>query len=441
MNVRKIAAKVRQTIYKAPENNSVVRLSATLAVEGLLAAIVLNLATSYSQMFASRLGATDTQVGLVSSLPQLLALLVLIPGALLASRVRDRRRPVEFSIIMIGVLYGIAGFSPWIGNHQIQVWFLIGAVSLANAPMALYNATWQSYFSDIVSIEDRNAVYAVRTSMTFIAGMFTLQITGIILGSIQSESVRILLYQICYWLSLIVSIIQFRVLRRAPSDVGDHVATGWRDLLTAAKGIVKSRGFVVFCLMSFFFHASWYMAWPLFFLIQVNYLGANEFWLGLIAVPASIIQWLTVKPWSRFIEKHGIRFTLLIGCIGLTANPLLAVLAAYLPPEMQLPGMVFMNLLNGFTFCAFQLSILQCMLEVVPARFRTINISVYTSLLLLANAITPILGVEIYVALGSNLQAMTLAMAISSIARVVGTGFFALRWFLLRKRPDCGMRI
>ena len=146
-----VSRRICQRFFPSMQDGNLSSLSAILAIEGLLAASVGNLATSFTQMFASRMGATDTQIGYISSLPQLLALLVLIPGALLASRIRDRRRPVEFAIMIYGVLFGIAGFSPWIANHQ--VWFLIGAISLANAPVALYNTTWQSYFSDIVPVE------------------------------------------------------------------------------------------------------------------------------------------------------------------------------------------------------------------------------------------------------------------------------------------------
>lgn len=429
-NYRQVISWARQKFLPSLNEGPSPHLSATLALEGLLAAVVGNLATGYTQMFASRMGATDNQIGYISALPQLLALLVLIPGALLATRSRDRRRPVEIAIILYGILYGIAGLSPWLGNYR--VWFLIGAISLANAPVALYNATWQSYFSDIVPVESRNSYYTRRTSMIFFAGIIVVQIIGIILGSAKTEEFRIWLYQSCYWLAFIIAVVQMRVLRRAPGIVSAQVSTGWRDLLAAGREMIQCRAFVLFCLISLLFHFGWYLSWPLFFINQVTFLGANETWISLIAVPANIVQWLTARPWGRFIEKHGIRLTLVIGSIGLAINPMLAVLAAYLPDGWKLPGMMILNLVTGVTFSAFMLSILQCMLEVVPVKYRTINISVYTTLLLIMNTIGPIVGVRIYVLLGSDLKAMTLSMLVSSIIRFIGGGLFLLRWHLLR---------
>ena len=48
-------------------------------MEGIAAAIVLNLYNPYVQMFAKRLGANDIDIALMNSLPQLVAIIILIP--------------------------------------------------------------------------------------------------------------------------------------------------------------------------------------------------------------------------------------------------------------------------------------------------------------------------------------------------------------------------
>ncbi len=436
INTMQILGRIRQKYLPSTTGGPGPHLSATLAVEGLLFAVILNLTTTYAQMFANRMGATDDQIGLVVSLPQLMALIVLIPGAVLAGRMTNSRRPIELSIISFGILFGLAGFSPWLGSFK--VWFFIAAIALANAPVALYNATWQNYFSEIVPMSERNTYYARRTAMTFLAGMLVTQLVGIVLGSVGNEALRTWLYQGCYWLALAAAIVQARTIRRAPA-VMNTVQTGWRDLWLAGKALLRCRSFLVFGAASLFFHAAWYMAWPLFFLIQVNYLESNETWLALVAVPASIVQWLTVRRWSRFIERQGLRLALVIGCVGLAVNPLLAVSCAWMPSGVGLYALLVFNLINALTFGAFQLSILQSLLEDVPVRYRTINISFYTSILLLANAFAPILGVRLYALLGSDLIAMTVAMAISSGLRLIGAGLFLLRWYWQRRNPACGI--
>ncbi|HBP37579.1 MAG TPA: hypothetical protein DD640_02340 [Clostridiales bacterium] len=431
---------IRQALHRVKNKDSspAGRTTAILANEGLLSAVMLIFATSYTSMFALRIGATDQQVGLISSLPQLFALLVMIPGALLASRLSDRRRPVEISLLLAGFIYGLAGFSPYLGD--VRVWYFIGLISLANAPVALYTTSWQNYFSDIIPAEQRNAVYTRRTSRTFIASVITVQAIGLILGGARTDTIRITLYQCCYWLAFAVSLLQCLVLRRAPSCVRETARITWRDFGQALRVLAHSRRFLAFAFISFILHAGWYMAWPLFTLIQVRYIGADETWLSLVALANYLVPWLTMPFWSKFIEKHGIRFTLVIGCLGMIISPITTLIDAYLPPAWMLPALVFTNCIYGLTFGAFQLTILQCLLEVVPLQNKPLNLSLYTAGILLTNAVLPTLGVQLYAALGSDLRGMTLAMTVSILLRTIGTVLFFCRWLRLRREPDSGMR-
>jgi hypothetical protein len=334
----------------------------------------------------------------------------------------------------------LTGFSPFLGD--LRVWFLIGTISLASAPLALYNATWQNYFSDIVPTGQRNSYYTLRTSMTYFACIVVVQAVGIILGHAASDSQRIWLYQCCYWLAFLFSILQLLVLRQSPRDLSEHQAsTGWKDLRLAIRELVRCSKFMKFFAISLIVHAGWYMAWPTFFIAQVTYMHADESWLGYLTVSASILQWLSVKPWGRYVERHGTRKALAIGSVGLALNPLFTVFCIYLPVPLQLPILLALGLLNACTFGAFQISILQCLLEVIPVRFRALNLSVYSSALLAANAVMPMFAVWIYSAFGTNLLALTISMSTATAIRLIGAALFIFRWHRLRQEPDCGIRV
>lgn len=437
--IRKISRELRQRVYPAREQDSGARLATQISAEGLLSAIVINLATVYTAMFANRMGATGSQIGIISSLPQFFALVSLIPGALLAGRLRDRRKPVEFALILAGLFYGLAGFSPLLGN--LRVWFLIGMISMANAPLALYNTTWQNYFSDIIPIGQRNSFYTMRTSMTYFAGIVVVQAVGIILGNASSDGRRIWLYQCCYWLAFMFSMLQLFVLRQSPRDVSDHPSSSsWQDLRTAFRELLKNRTFMRFFGISLILHSGWYMAWPTFFIAQVTYMHADESWLGYLTVSAGILQWLSVRPWGKYIDRHGARNALAIGAFGLALNPVVTIFCAYLAAPLQLPVLLILSLFNACTFGAFQISILQCLLEVIPVRYRSLNLSIYTSALLAANAVMPMLAIQIYTAAGTNLAALTISMIAATLVRLIGSVLFIIRWYHLRYEPDCGIR-
>lgn len=434
-----IFREIRYRIYPRKVNDAGRRLETKFAIEGLLSAVVLHLATVYTAMFATRLGATAGHIGLISSLPQMFAMIVLLPGAMLAGRMSNVRRPVEISLVLAGFFYGMAGLAPFLGIYDI--WFLIVMISLANAPLALYNVSWQNYFSDIVPPGQRNSIYTLRMSMTFIAGIVVVQIVGIVLGRAADEKTRILLYQICYWLAFLISLLQLRVLRSSPVAITEQKGRGFHDLAAAIKTILGSKPFRKFFAVSLLFHSGWYLAWPLFFLTQVHYLGADEAWLGYIVVAPGLVQWLTIKPWGKFIEKYGVRLALVIGCMGLAINPVFSILSAYLPAGLRLPVFLAFALINAATFGAFMLSALQALLEVIPQQYKQLNLSLYTTFLLLANTVMPLTGVQLYRALGETLGSMTIMMAASSAVRLTGALLFLLRWYKMRGEPDCGKRV
>lgn len=425
-------------VYPAPEQDNGARLATQISVEGLLASIVLNLATVFTAMFATRLGAGSGQIGLLASLPQWAGLAVLIPGTILAGRFRHSRRPVETSLLATGLLYGLAGLAPYMGEYRI--WYLMAMVALANAPMSLYNTTWQNYFSDVVPVSNRNNLYTMRTSMTFAAGILIVQVTGLLLSQAADDTTRIHLYQGCYFLAFAFSILQWLVIRQSPDIATEDSHVRLKEIKTAIRDIISNKGFLAFIGISFFFHIGWYMAWPLFFLLQVNFMGANEAWLSYVLVSASLLQWATVKYWGRFIERHGVRLTIVIGAAGLTVNPLFAMLSSYLPMDWRMPGMLVFNLVNAATFSAFQLSLLQCLLEVLPRKNKQLNLSFYTALLIFSNALMQWFGVTFYVWLGDSHSAMSISLAASSLIRLVGTALFFWRWLYLRREPDAGKR-
>ena len=67
---------------------------------GMASAVATNISNSYIPIFAMTiLGATNYQVGLISSLPPLVTLLVTLPAAILLNRSIEQKRLVAFSVL------------------------------------------------------------------------------------------------------------------------------------------------------------------------------------------------------------------------------------------------------------------------------------------------------------------------------------------------------
>jgi MFS family permease len=410
------------------------------ALEGLAASLVANLATAFASMFALRMGATDFQIGLISSLPPFFGLIVLLPGALATDRMKNKRSMVELSILILAISYLTVGLSPFLGS--LRVWAVVIAFSLSNAPSSLYNTSWQAYFSDVVAPELRNSFYALRTKATFLTGAVVILVTGLLLAYLpRNDAGRIQLYQFFYLVAFAASFLQIRLIRRISG--GDTAGPGpevRHRLPVAMRALLQSRPFLYFAGLSLLLYVGWQMSWPLFFIAQVRYLGADEAWISLLSVSTSLLNLLVTGFWSRFIEKHGVRATLVIGILGLAVNPMIYAVATFLPSAAALPMVFVFNMLVGITFPAFQLSIFQDLLSVIGEDDKTLRIAIYSSMTLVSNILAPLFGVWMYTSLGGDQRALTLTMLTSTALRLVTAVAFAGRWRRLRSHPDVGRK-
>ena len=59
---------------------------------GICATVALNLVNPYFAKFAERLGATDYQIGYLTSLPHFVSIFAFIPGAILIENNRDKKK-------------------------------------------------------------------------------------------------------------------------------------------------------------------------------------------------------------------------------------------------------------------------------------------------------------------------------------------------------------
>ena len=82
----------RNIVHKITEPGNRILLLFTL--EGMLITLVNNLVGNNNNIFATRLGANDLQLSLLTTIPQLVGLIVLIPGGILTDRMKNKRNMV-----------------------------------------------------------------------------------------------------------------------------------------------------------------------------------------------------------------------------------------------------------------------------------------------------------------------------------------------------------
>jgi len=402
------------------------------AMEGILYTLIITLANNNNNLYASRLGATASDLGLIASLPPIVGMLSLIPLAVLTDRMHNKKPMVMLSAVGLGFMYVLVGMLAFFNASMVP--FLILLLVLVNIPMSLYNSSWQAFFSDVINPCDRNASYSFRTKMNTAVGIFIPLLAGGILA-LASGSGKIFVHQIYYWLAFPLALGQVLFLKKIKGGTVHKKSTlRLSDVGKSARTLFRSRTFMGFLAVALLVYCGWEMDWSLYFLAQFRYLHMNEAGISLITVLCAVTQFLTIGLWSRLIEKKGIRFVFVIGAGGFAFCSCFLVLSLSVPLT---PGLILYYILQSIgssAYSAFQISVFQCLLEAIPHENRTLSISIYNTVILLSNTIMPYLGIFFYKSLGESRNAMILSIAIIGTVRIFATLAALIRWYRLRGR-------
>jgi hypothetical protein len=327
------------------------------------------------------------------------------------------------SLSLLAVSYLFIGFVPALGAYRYTAFLIMLSISVC--PLTVYNISWQAYFSDVVAVERRNRVLSKRTAGTFLAGIAVSVVTGALLASAADTQAKILVHQIFFWAACILLILQIFVLTRIKStNTATQTVIGLKDLAKAVTGLFKSKKFLGFFGVALFFYIAWQIDWTLYFIGQVRYLGMNEAWLSYVAIGGTLVQFLSVGFWSKVNEKMGVRFGIIPGGLTLIGCPLAMIISTSIPISMGPTVFLILHTICNVTFATIPLNILQCLLQVIPEKNKTLSISIYTVFISLSNAFMPMLGVKLYEAFGGDLKAFQLSFVIIFIIRVISMGLW-----------------
>lgn len=397
------------------------------SIEGILFAFISSMINNNNNLFALRLGASEFQVSLVSSIPQFAGVLVLIPVGILTDRMRNKQRMVTASLFILAIFYVMIGFVPVLGEYKLLAFLIL--LSLSIGPLTSYNASWQAYFSDVVPFEGRNRVLTMRTGGMFLINICTPLFTGALLASVLGINEKIRFHQVFYFTAAAVLLIQIFTLRRLKE--GQEVERNFiklSELKSTLSDLVHHKPFMKFLGTALFFYVTWHADWTLYFLGQVNYLKMNEAWLSYVSIGSAVAQFLTIGLWSRVNERIGPKFGIIFGNIGLALCPISMIVGTSLPISYAPVVFLCMNTFANLALANVSLNLPQYLLISIPERNRTLSIAIYTVFITLSNAIMPMTGVRVYTLLGGNLSALQTVFWGLFILRIISSGFWFLNW-------------
>jgi len=238
---------------------------ALLYVE-IAAASVLSAAANFNSAFALRLGASNSLIGLMTSLPALITMLGMIPASAIVERQQQRWPMMLRSLGITRLLWFPIVLIPWLVPQPYQAPALVALLTFRFLPILLFSAGFDSALADMIPPRLRSQVFAWRNIMATAAVIASLTL----IRPWLEIAVFPLNYQVVYLIGGLAGMVSQMYLRRirVPDSVPrvpapKRSALNPRDLWDTVSG---NREYMRFLANTLVANSGAYLASPLYIL-------------------------------------------------------------------------------------------------------------------------------------------------------------------------------
>ncbi len=395
-----------------------------IAWYGVLSGSIL----SFLIIYATRLGASGQQVGLINAAPALVTLVFALPVSVWLNR-HSIRSGVFWSALIFSLFYLLLIPLPLLMADAAQIWAIVAITLVMNIPGTGLAVGFQALFAESVPDEWRGQVASIRNAVVAL----TSTVTALACGYILTHSPFYTGYQIVFAVGTfgaLASTVHVGLIR--PTEQPQTVLDLDLQPVQVVPAQRRSRGFqinafqnfrldilrgpflVTFVLL-FSFHLAQYLAIPVFPLYNVNVLNLTDQELSIGSSLFNIATFIISLRLAGIIHRYGNKRVLGYGILALAGFPLILSFARGV-------GLYLLaNVVGGSAWALIGTVLYNYLLEKVPAGERPAYLAWYTlalnAAILLGSLIGPTLTGQIGLAAGLLLFAFLRALAGLAILR------------------------
>ncbi len=382
-------------------------------------------AVNFLNVYATRIGASGFQIGLLGAISAIISLIFAIPaGRWLEKRARGQ------AVFWASVFYRV-GFLcyiplPWLFGAQGQIWALIVIGLLMGIPLVGLSVGFSALFAESVPAEWRAYVAGVRNIVLSVMFMISSLVSGYLLDRIAFP----LNYQIVFLIGFIgaaMSSVHLYFIKPIPGQIqpenptrapispsnGANPRPGWRAAIRADVWKTPFRSTLLVMLV---FHVAQYLAIPLFPLYFVRVLHLTDETLGIGTALFYLAVLITSTQLNHLVRRIGHKDVTGWGVVGMALYPGLLAITS------QVWQYFAVSLLGGLVWALVGGASTNYIIEKCPENDRPSHLAWY-NIILNASVLT---GSLLGPVIAQNISLPT-ALVIFGILRGLA-GFAILRW-------------
>lgn len=341
-------------------------------------------AVNFLNVYATRLGATGQQIGLLTAMAAIVNLFLAIPAGRWIEK-QHTGKAVFWSSVVFRAGYALWIPLPWLFDAQGQIWALIVLAFLMAIPLTPLGVGFNALFAEAVPERFRAQVAGTRNVTFAIAYTITSFGAGFLLKNLPFETGYQLIFTIGTVGAAMSSYHLYHVkpMEAVPSPIPAPLPSGIRSALRLDIWKTPFRNTL---LVLMFFHLTQYLPTPVYPLYNVRVLNLNDSHIG----TGTSLFYLTVLIGSTQLKnlasRLGNKWTTGIGAAGVAFYPFMLALSH------NVWQFYLTSLLGGFFFAVVNGSYINYMLEKIPPDDRPSHLAWYTIVLNVAILTSSLLG-------------------------------------------------
>jgi MFS family permease len=380
-------------------------------------------AVNFLNVYATRLGASGLQIGLLAAMAAVVNLFLAIPAGRWIEK-RHTGRAVFWSSVIFRIGYVFWIPLPWLFKAQGQIWALIILAFLMAIPLTPLGVGFNALFAESVPDRFRAQVAGTRNITFAITYMFTSLVAGYILKSLPFEAGYQVIFAIgafgaamsSYHIYHIIPLEESIPILASPPIVSIPQTDSPRGIKSALRLDIWKTPFRNILFVLFCFHLAHYMSAPIYPLYNVRILHLNDNNLGI----GTALYYLTVligsTQFRRVAHRYGNKKVTGWSVAGMAIYPFMLAVAH------TVWHFYILSFLGGFLFAMVNGAYINYMLENIPPDDRPSHLAWYTIILNIAILLSSLAGPAI-----ADVTGLVNALIIFGILRILA-GFAILKW-------------
>lgn len=330
-------------------------------------------------VFALALGASNTVVGILGSLPYIATLLVEIPGAKLVEFFKRK----TIYVVTTGIsrcCWLLIIFTPYLFKEH-ALWFVGGFFFLLRCLEYLADPAWTSWAADIVPERTRGVFWGRRNMLVSLAGMTASLLAGTYLDLFPKESY--LGFATLFGVGIIAGVYATLILSKAKEpEYRDHDHHGFREFFHV------DGQFRIFCWIMVAFNFAVMLASPFFTVYMLSNLGLSYTYFVVVGAIATVCRILAHPHFGYVSDRYGDKPIALICMIGTALVPITYVFITRETLWLLIPAQI----ISGIVWAGAELSTWNLLFDLTKPEKRALQVAEYNFLNSIPMIIAPIIG-------------------------------------------------